>query len=84
VDPKILDDMARKLADAMPSGITELQKDLEKNLRAGLERTLEQMQLVSRKEFDVQTAVLARTREKLEQLEQLVDQLEQQMLTKSS
>lgn len=84
MDPKILDDMARKLADAMPSGITELQKDLEKNLRAGLERTLEQMQLVSRKEFDVQTAVLARTREKLEQLEQLVDQLEQQMLTKSS
>ena len=83
MDPKILDDMAKKLADAMPSGITALQQDLEKNLRAGLERTLEQMQLVSRKEFDVQTAVLARTREKLEQLEKLVDQLEQQIVTRS-
>lgn len=83
MDPKILDDMAKKLAAAMPSGITALQQDLEKNLRAGLERTLEQMQLVSRKEFDVQTAVLARTREKLEQLEKLVDQLEQQIVTRS-
>jgi BMFP domain-containing protein YqiC len=53
----------------------ELQKDVEENLRFGLESGLRKMNLVSREEFDVQTAVLLRTREKVEKLEKLVEQL---------
>jgi BMFP domain-containing protein YqiC len=48
---------------------------MERNLRSGLESGLRKMNLVSREEFDVQTAVLLRTREKVEKLEQLVEQL---------
>ncbi len=84
MDPGIIDDLARRLADALPPGIEDLKQDLHKNLRAALERTLEDMQLVSRKEFDVQQAVLARTREKIEQLEQLVERLEQAIAGQSS
>lgn len=80
MDPKILDDFANRLADAMPSGLEQLQQDFKKNLRAGLEKTLEGMQLVSRKEFEVQAEVLARTREKIEKLEALVAELEQKFL----
>ncbi len=49
---------------------------MEKNIRTALEAGLSHLDLVTREEFDLQTAVLARTREKLEQLEKLVAQLE--------
>lgn len=50
-------------------GIRELRQDLEQNFQAVLQSAFERMELVSREEFDVQRKVLARTREKLEQLE---------------
>jgi BMFP domain-containing protein YqiC len=43
--------------------------DLEKNLRALLASAFSRLDLVTREEFDVQCEVLARTREKLAQLE---------------
>ena len=78
MDPKILDDLSRRIVDNLPKGIQALGEDLEKNVRAALQAALGKMQLVSRDEFEVQQAVLARTREKLEHLEQLVDRLEQE------
>jgi BMFP domain-containing protein YqiC len=50
--------------------------DLEKNLRAVLQSAFARLDLVTREEFDIQQAVLARTREKLEKLEESVAQLE--------
>ena len=76
IDARTLDDLARRLAAAMPPGLHELQDDLEKNLRAVLESALGRLELVGREEFEVQRAVLARTREKLEALEQRVEALE--------
>ena len=76
IDARTLDDLARRLAAAMPPGLHELQADLEKNLRAVLESALGRLELVGREEFEVQRAVLARTREKLETLEQRVAALE--------
>ena len=78
IDTKILDDLAQRLARTVPTGLQVLQDDLKHNLRAGLEAGLSHLDLVTREEFDVQAAVLARTREKLEALEQLVAKMEQQ------
>jgi len=78
IDPKHLDDLARKLAGSLPSGLQILKEDMERNLRAVLETSLAKMDLVTREEFDVQNAVLARTREKLQRLEAQVAELEGQ------
>ena len=52
--------------------------DIEKNLRAVLQSVFARLDLVTREEFDVQQAVLIRTREKLTQLEAKVAALEKQ------
>ena len=75
-DTTRLDDLASKLADALPQGFRDLRADAQKNVRAALASALAKMDLVTREEFDVQRAVLARTREKVEQLEQRVTELE--------
>jgi BMFP domain-containing protein YqiC len=54
-----------------------LQEDVNRNVRASLESGLARLDLVTREEFDVQSAVLARTREKLAALETQVSALEQ-------
>jgi len=64
------------LLPELPDTFQHLQKDLESNMKTGLESGLRKMNLVSREEFDVQTAVLLRTREKLENLEKIVNELE--------
>ena len=76
LDPKLLDDLSRRISEGMPQGLASLQADFERNLRAALEAALRQLDLVTREEFDIQLAVLARTREKLEALERRVAALE--------
>jgi BMFP domain-containing protein YqiC len=72
-----LDDLARQLAHSLPKNLRALGGDLERNFRALLQSGLERMDLVTREEFDVQRAVLERTREKLETLEAKLGELEQ-------
>ncbi len=81
LDPKLFDELTRKLTGVLPESARELQEDLEKNARALLSTTLDKMDLVTREEFDVQKAVLARTRAKLETLEKQVAELEQALST---
>ena len=76
LDPKIFDDLSRRVAEGMPRGFQAIQNDLERNLRTTLEGALGQLQLVTRDEFEIQQAVLMRTREKLEALESRVAELE--------
>ena len=75
-NPKQLDDLTDRLVGLLPKGVVEMQKDVEKNVRAMLQSTFTKMDLVTREEFDVQSAVLARTREKLEKLEKQIAELE--------
>ena len=63
------DDLAKKITGLLPGNIQQMQLDLESNIKALLQSSLSKMNLVSREEFDVQAALLARTREKLDQLE---------------
>ena len=53
---------------------------MEKNLHALLQSSLSRLDLVSREEFEVQKAVLAKTRSRLEELEKRVAELEQHVL----
>jgi BMFP domain-containing protein YqiC len=76
LDPKHLDDLAQRLAGSLPKGLHALQSDINRNLRATVEAGLSKLDLVTREEFDVQAAVLARTREKLAALEARVAELE--------
>ena len=75
-DPKSLDDLARRLADAVPPGLTALKNDLEQNFKAVLQSGLTKLDLVTRQEFDIQSGVLRRSRERLEELEARIAALE--------
>jgi BMFP domain-containing protein YqiC len=70
---KILDDMNARLAELFAASPA---KDLERNVKAVMAGAFSRMDLVTREEFDVQAKVLARTREKLAELERRVADLE--------
>jgi BMFP domain-containing protein YqiC len=67
--PKHLEELIQQLMDALPTGVRDIPADVEKNIRAILYSAFAKMDLVTREEFDVQVAVLRRTREKLVLLE---------------
>lgn len=71
-----IDKLARSLAESLPEGLRSVRDDLEKNFRSVLQGSLARLDLVTREEFEVQQAVLARTREKLEVLESRLADLE--------
>jgi len=71
-----IESLARKLTESMPEGLRSVRDDLEKNFRSTLRASLSKLDLVTREEFEVQEAVLARTREKLEALEKRLEEFE--------
>ncbi len=71
-----IDELARRLADSVPQGLRSVKDDLEKNFRSVLRSGLGKLDLVTREEFEVQEAVLARTRQKLEALEERLQTIE--------
>jgi len=75
-DPRLIDDLAGRLAGSVPESVAGLRRDLEQNFKGVLQSALARFDLVTREEFDVQTAVLRRTREKLEALERRLGELE--------
>lgn len=77
IDPKVLDDLAKRIAGSVPAGLQSMQDELQKNFRVALAAGLSRLDLVTREEFDIQASVLARTREKLELLEKQIGELEQ-------
>ncbi len=68
--------------DGLPKGFQTLQADVEKNLHSLVQAALSRMNLVTREEFDVQSAVLRRTREKLDRLEKQLAELERRVPAK--
>jgi ubiquinone biosynthesis accessory factor UbiK len=71
-----LDDLARRLADSVPESVRNLGRDLEGNFKAVLQAQLAKLDLVTRQDFDVQSAILERTRAKLSELEARLSELE--------
>lgn len=72
IDHRKLDDLMDKLVGALPDSAQHMQRDIAANMRAVLENGLRKMNLVSREEFDVQTALLTRLQERIKQLEQKI------------
>lgn len=75
-DPRLIDDLAQRLAGSVPESLAALRRDLEQNFKGVLAGGLAKLDLVTREEFDVQTAVLKRTRAKLTALEKRLAELE--------
>jgi hypothetical protein len=78
LDPKKLEEIAKQISDAVPSGVKNMAEGAETKVRQVLQSQLNKLDFVSREEFDVQSQVLIRTRQKLEALEARLSQLEQQ------
>ena len=76
LDPKKIEEVMTSISSALPPGLGNMKEDIEKNVRSVMSATFAKLDLVTREEFDIQTQVLHRTREKLEQLEQHVAALE--------
>ncbi len=76
IDPSQIDELVRRLAGFMPPGLAGLREEMEQNFRAVLQGGLERLDLISREEFEVQKAVLQKTRARLEQLESQLSALE--------
>ena len=75
IDLSQLDELARRLSTLVPPSLREGREELQQNFKSVLQAGLGKLELVTREEFDVQRAVLARTREKLEELEKQLAEL---------
>jgi ubiquinone biosynthesis accessory factor UbiK len=81
-DSKSIDSIADKIANAVPPGLNQFKDEIEKHVHALFQSTLTKLDLVSREEFEVQKAVLAKTRDRLETLEKQLAELEQHLQPK--
>ncbi len=79
IDLNPIDDLARRLSTLVPPGLREGREELQQNFKAVLQSGLSKLDLVTREEFEVQRAVLLRTRARLEELERTVAELEAQL-----
>ncbi len=71
-----LEQLATKLSDAVPGGAANFKEDLCHNFQAILQATFSKLSLVNREEFDRQTRLLAKARERLSELETRISELE--------
>jgi len=76
MDKSDIEKLVKSLAGAVPEGLNSMRGELEDNFRSVLRDGLAKLDLVTREEFEVQQAVLARSREKLERLEEQLKSLE--------
>jgi len=74
--PDFLKKIIDELTGSLPNHLHTFKKDLEKNCQVVLNKAFSKLDLVTREEFEVQSKVLARTRKKLEELEEIVKALE--------
>lgn len=74
-DPKQCDEITKKLFAALPSSLKNIEKEIQQKFKDVLQAAFTHMDLVTREEFDVQSKVLSRTREKLDLIQKQVDVL---------
>jgi BMFP domain-containing protein YqiC len=83
IDLGHIDELARRLSGLVPPSVRESREEIQENFKAVLQSGLSKLDLVTREEFEVQRAVLLRTREKLEALEQAVQWMEAELDSRS-
>ncbi|AEE21043.1 ubiquinone biosynthesis accessory factor UbiK [Paraglaciecola chathamensis] len=76
LDPKKLEDIAKQITEAIPPGVKTMAEGAESKVKQVLQSQLNKLDFVSREEFEIQSNVLIRTREKLAVLEAKLEALE--------
>lgn len=79
LNQKLLDEISTKINEVVAQSPV---KDVEQNMRILLAGVFTKLDLVTRDEFNVQQEMLIRTREKLTELESIVTELENKLVTK--
>ena len=77
-----IDKLIQSVVENIPGKIEPFGNELQDYLRKSLSSTLKKMDIVTRHEFDIQTAVLQKTRSKVDEMERLITQLESNLLNK--
>ena len=77
---QIVNRVSEQLSQILPPGVRQLRGDIEENIKVVLREALARMELVTREEFDVQSALLSRTRSRLEAVEKELKALEQRVV----
>lgn len=75
-DAKKIEQIAKQIHESMPQPVKDLGSDVDQKVRQVIQGQLNKLDVVSREEFDVQTQVLLRTRQKLNELETKLADLE--------
>ena len=70
------EELAKQIADAIPPGVKNMAEEVEGRAKTVLQSQLSKLDLVTREEFDIQSQVLIRTREKLDAMESRISELE--------
>lgn len=79
IDLAHIDELARRLSSLVPGSLRDSREELQQNFKSVLQTGLGKLDLVTRDEFDVQRAVLLRTRDKLNELQRSIAQIEAQL-----
>ncbi|MGR3806658.1 hypothetical protein SAMN05660772_01241 [Pasteurella testudinis DSM 23072] len=79
LNPKKLEQFAQQIHDALPQGVKNFGEDMEAKIKQVIQAQLAKLEVVTQEDFEVQTQVLIRTREKLTALEQRFDELESKL-----
>ena len=83
MNPNKIDELIQQVLNALPEDIRQMKQGLEKNLKSAMSATFARMELVTREEFDVQAALLARTRALLDEMNEKIRQLEEKVQQKN-
>lgn len=75
--PTLIDELSQRIGSLLPEGVQGVRNDLEHNIHVLLQETLDKLNLVTREEFEIQSALLQRTREKVDRLEKQLDEFMQ-------
>lgn len=79
INTKKIEEIAKQVTDAIPPGLKNIANDFEDKTKTVIQNKLSQLDVVTREEFDVQTQVLIKTREKLAALEAQIAALEEKL-----
>ncbi len=75
-----IDKLIQSVVENIPGKVGPLGDEVQDYLRKSLSSTLKKMDIVTRHEFDIQTAVLQKTRSKVDEMEEIIKKLESQLL----
>ncbi|GJM05400.1 MAG: hypothetical protein DHS20C09_13910 [marine bacterium B5-7] len=84
INKEHIEEFIQQASKLLPEDLSRFKKQIENNLRTTLSASLSKMDLVTREEYDIQTALLQRTRAHLDTLQKKLTELEEQLNVKNN